>query len=108
MARPRPYLFSSLNPRPTGGGGAIESTLPFFLISAKLMKLSTQNFQYLLGHQLYTLCVHTNFVPTIGWPKMDRHSLGSQPPSAGQGPWATNSLVIPLFPQIPLLKSRQA
>ena len=34
------------------------------------MKLSTQNLQYLLGHQFYTLCANKNFAPTIGLVQM--------------------------------------
>ena len=52
--------------------------LPFFLISAKLMELSTRNLRHLSGHQFYTLCAIKNFVPTIGWPQMTsewRHVL---------------------------------
>ena len=52
-----------INPRPTGG----LAPLPRFFISAKLIKPLTRNLQCLLGHQVYTLCVTNNVVPSIGW-----------------------------------------
>ena len=54
-------------PRPTGG---VLAPHPFFLISAKLMELRTQNLQHLLCHQFYIPCANKNFLPTIGWPQM--------------------------------------
>ena len=39
-------------------------------MSAKQIKLSTRNFQYLSGYQFYTLCANKNFVPSMGWPKI--------------------------------------
>ena len=50
-------------------GGAIENPL-FFLISAKLMKLSTRNFEHLSEHQLFAQCANQTFLPTIIWPGM--------------------------------------
>ena len=63
-------LTTLLTPAPMAGW-AIKSPLPFFVLNiCQKTKLSTRNFQYLSGHQFYTLFANTNFVPSMGWPKI--------------------------------------
>ena len=63
---------------PDWGGGYLENTSRFSLISFKRTEISAPNFQYLLVNQFYTSCLNKNFVPIISRPEMTsewRHVL---------------------------------